>query len=724
MSDTGDTNELAEPDSGGSIPQGQQVSQMETPESPGQRRRPRLTRRRFLIATAVAGTAGAGLVIGFTLNSRQAAPGQTKPFKPNVWLQIDADDTVTITVGRCETGQGVLTGLATLAAEELDVDWSQVRVQQAPANIQYGNQRTTGSSSMSDSFTGMRLAGAQARALLVAAAARQWGVDVSTCRTAHGVVIHVPSGRRLRYGQLTGVAAAEPLSSALLLHPKEPSQFRLIGTRVQRVDTPGKLDGSALFGMDMRLTDMLVAVVARCPVPGGTVATFDATRAKAVPGVRAVVQIASGVAVVAEHTWAALQGRQALDVTWNEGAHAGLSSARIRQQLVAQAPPPRLITDATRIVRAEYETPYQGHTPMEPLNCTARLQDGVCEIWTGTQDPQSAQAAASLASGLPLDHVSVHVLPSGGGFGRRASTDVVTEAVLLAKAVGRPTKLVWTREDDVQSGVYRPAAFHRLQATLDGSGTIQTWQHGIASQSMGSSVGAGAELPYAIPSPRILGVDVAVGVPVSIWRGAEYSYTTFAVESFIDEIAVAVHVDPYRLRRQLLSSNSQLLAIVDMAATKAGWGTPLPARWGRGMALCAYNNSNTYVAEVAEVEVAVDGSVLVHRVVCAVDCGLVVNPSLAEAQCEGSIVQGMSAALKGEITFAGGRVQQHNFDDYPLLRLQEMPKVEVYFVQSLADPAGMGEPALPPIAPAVANAIYAATGKRLRRLPMLAQDLR
>ncbi len=683
----------------------------------------RLSRRQLLVATAVTGAAGTGLVIGFTLHQRATETPRLKKgtFTPNVWLRIDADNTLTITVARTEMGQGVLTSLAMLVAEELDADWSQVRALQAPPDTQYGNQRTTGSGSVAGSFQKLRFYGAQARAMLVAAAAHAWGVNALTCRTQQGAVLHPPSGRRLTYGQLAGTVATLPVSLGEL---KSPGKFRLIGTRAPRLDTPAKVDGSAVFGLDVRIPEMLFATVARSPVPGGTVAQFDVTRAQAIPGVRKVVQVPSGIAVIADHTWAAIAGRRALDVTWNEGTNARLTSNTIRQQIVAKTPRPTAVSDAVHMVEAAYETPYQAHTPMEPLNCTVRLQSGACEVWVGTQDPQGAQSAAAQASGIPIDHVSVHIPAIGGGFGRRANSDMVTEAVNVAKAAGKPVQVVWTREDDLQNSFYRPGAYHQMRATLDGSGKLQSWQHGVAAQSMGDSVGAGAEPAYAIPSVHVTGADVTLGVPVSIWRGAEFSYVTFAVESFIDEIAAAVGIDPYKFRRALLNNTPRLQAVVDLAASKAAWGTQMPAGQGRGMAAFVYANSDTYVAEVAEVEVGSDGTVRVQRVVCAVDCGLVINPAIAEAQVEGSVVQGLSAALKSEITFAAGRVQQNNFDTYPLLRLDEMPTIETYFVASSENPSGLGEPALPPLAPAVANAIFAATGKRVRRLPIRPGDLR
>jgi isoquinoline 1-oxidoreductase beta subunit len=691
-----------------------------------ERRLPRLSRRQFLVATAVTGAAGTGLVIGISLHARQTtqlaqSSLHAKPFTPNAWLRIGVDNTVTVTVARSEMGQGVLTALAMVAADELDADWSRVRAEQAPPGTQYGNQRTTGSASVSESYVKMRQAGAQARALLVAAAAHTWGVDASACRTQNGSVLHPPSGQRLTYGQLVAAVAKQPFVLSSL---KRPDQFHLIGTRVPRLDTPAKVDGSAPFGLDIRLPGMLFATVARCPVPGGTVARFDASRAQAIPGVRMVVQVPSGVAVVGEHTWAAIAGRRALAITWNEGTNAALESSAIRRQLAARAPRPAAGSGAAPVVvEAAYETPYQAHAAMEPLNCTVRLQNDYCEVWTGTQDPQGAQNAAAEASGVPAERVSVHIPFIGGGFGRRAKSDMVTEAVQVAAAVGKPVQVTWTREDDLQRGAYRPAAFHMLRATLDARGRLQSWQHGLAAQSMGSSVGEGAQPPYTIPAVQVTGAEVSLGVPVTIWRGAEYSYTSFAVESFMDEIAAAAHADPYQFRRGLLESTPRLGTVLDLAASKAGWFSPAPANRGRGIAACFYSNSNTFVAEVAEVSVGADGTVRVHRVIAAIDCGLVINPSIAEAQVEGAIAQGLSATLKSEITFASGRVQQQNFNDYPLLRLPEMPAVEVYFVPSTENPSGLGEAALPPLAPAVANAIFAATGKRVRRLPIHASDL-
>jgi isoquinoline 1-oxidoreductase subunit beta len=709
----------------------------EEQESQGHTQKHIISRRRFLIiAVITGGVAGTGLLIGFNVLGRQgkAGKGTQSSFAPNVWVRIDANTTVTIRVALSEMGQGVLTALAMLLAEELDADWATVRVEQALADTQYGDQKTDGSSSISNSFTTMRSAGAKARALLVLAAAQVWGVEQSTCRTEKGIVIHTPSGRRLPYGDLIGVASTlnpSPLTLAATLKLKQTEQFTLIGTRVPRVDTPQKIDGSAIFGLDVRLPGMRYATIARCPILGGTLERFDSAKASAVPGVLRVLQSESGVAVVAEHTWAAIQGRQALKVTWNPGPHAQLASAQLRNQLVAEV---RNLASGSaagtgKTVQAIYETPFLAHATMEPMNCTAHVQATHCEVWAPTQHPQAAQQVASTVSGLPPEVITLHVTLMGGGFGRRVETDFIAEAVQVSKAIRAPVQVVWTREDDLAHDFYRPASYHQLSANLTAQGFPHTWTHTVATLDMdrgdhlAQPATDGADLPYSIATTQITGSQVSSAVPVGIWRSSNYSNTIFAVESFLDEVAAAGGVDPYRLRLHLLSNNPRLQRVVQLAASKARWGTPLPAGWGRGMASYVYF-SETAVAEVAEVSIASDSSVRVHRVVCAVDCGLVVNPTIAEAQIEGGITYGLTAALKGEITVANGQIQQHNFQDYPLLRMHEMPTIEVYFVPATEQPTGLGELGVPAIAPAVANAIFAATGRRIRRLPIRADDLR
>jgi isoquinoline 1-oxidoreductase beta subunit len=620
-----------------------------------------------------------------------------------------------------------------LLAEELDADWSKVRVEQAPASSQFGDQKTDGSSSLSDSFDTMRSSGANARALLLLAAAKVWKVDQSTCRTEKGLVIHSPSGRRLQYGDLIGVANTLDSGSVTfgITKLKQPEQFTLIGTRIPRVDTPQKVDGSAIFGLDVRLPGMRYATIARCPILGGALKHVDSTGTSAVPGVLQVLQIESGVAVVAENTWAAIQGRKALKVTWDPGQNAQLDSAKLRKQLAAEVQNLAGGSPTTpgKTVESVYETPFLAHAPMEPMNCTAYVQSNHCEVWAPTQHPQAARQIASTVSGLPLKAVTLHVTLIGGGFGRRVETDFVMEAVQISSAIGAPVKVLWTREDDLAHDFYRPASFQRLSASLTSQGLPATWAHLVATHDtdrddhQAQPATDGADMPYDISVKHIIGSQISSAVPAGIWRSSNYSNTIFAVESFMDEIAAASALDPFHFRLQLLNNNPRLKRVVQLAASKSGWGSALPAGWGRGMACYVYY-SNTAVAEVAEVSVASDQSVRVHRVVCAVDCGLVVNPTIAETQIEGGVVYGLTAALKGEITVEHGQIQQHNFQDYPLLRMNEMPDVEVYFVPGTESPTGLGELGVPAIAPAVTNAIFAATGRRIRRLPIHAADLR
>jgi isoquinoline 1-oxidoreductase beta subunit len=651
------------------VKQGDSDEQDSTPveerESQGHPQKHTINRRQFLIGVAIAGgVAGAGLYIGFNVFGRQSKAGKGAPasnagatsFAPDVWVRLDTDGTVTIQVAKSEVGQGVLTSLAMLLAEELDADWSKVRVEQALADRQFGDQKTDGSSSVSDSFYTMRSAGANARALLVLAAAKVWGVHQSTCRTQKGVVIHPPSGRRLPYGDLIGVASTlNPSSLSLAANLKQTEQFTLIGARVPRVDTPPKIDGSAIFGLDVRQPGMRYAAIARCPFLGGALVHVDSSKASAVPGVLRVLQIESGVAVVAENTWAAIQGRRALKVTWNPGPNAQLDSARLRRQLVAEVQnlAGRSSAGTGKTVEASYETPFLAHATMEPMNCTAHVQTNRCEVWAPTQHPQAAQQVASTVSGLPLEAVTLHVTLIGGGFGRRVETDFIVEAVQISSSIGAPVKVVWTREDDIEHDFYRPASYLQLSANLTAQGLPATWTHIAATQDTdrGDHVTQpatdGADMPYQVATTHITGSQVSSAVPAGIWRSSNYSNTIFAVESFVDEVASAGGSDPYHLRLQLLSNNPRLQGVV----------------------------------------------------------------------------YGLTAALKGEITVVNGQIQQHNFQDYPLLRMNEMPNIEVYFVPSTEPPTGLGELGVPAIAPAVANAIFAATGRRIRRLPIRPADL-
>jgi len=683
------------------------------------------TRREFLQMTAAA---GATLIIGFHLPRTTPHAPRPSSFKPNAWLEILPDGTITIWTGRSEMGQGVRTAMPMIVAEELSADWKSVRVIQADADRAYGDQMTVGSRSVQTGWEPLRHAGASARAMLISAAALTWGVPVAECRAERGVVTHTASGRNLGYGQLTERAATLPVPENPPL--KSPSEFSIVGTRVPRVDTPAKVTGRAQFGIDVRVPGMVFAAVARCPVFGGKVASFDATAARAVPGVTDVQQITRGVAVVAENTWAAFQGKRALRVEWNEGDTARWSSSGIWQAFAAAAAQPgeavratgdvdSALRGANRTVDAVYEAPYLAHACMEPMNCTAQFTGGRAEIWAPTQNPQGIQREAARLLGVAPEAVTVHVTYMGGGFGRRGGPmDYGTEAVELAAKLGRPVQVVWTREDDIQNGVYRPATYNVLRAGLDPAGQPVAWSHTLVGPEGPSfMITRGAdELIYAIPNFRLTRVKEDPGIPVAPWRGVGPSQNGFIVESFVDELAHAAGADPYDYRRALVASEPRLVAVLDRAAERAGWKSPAPAGRHRGIALWRFGD--TFVAEVAEVSVQQDGSPRVHRVVCAIDCGTVINPDTVEAQCQSNIVYGLTATLYGEIDVDRGRVVQSNFNNYPMLRLAQMPEVEVVLVRNDAAPGGVGEAALPAIAPAVCNAMFAATGKRIRRLPV------
>jgi isoquinoline 1-oxidoreductase beta subunit len=707
--------------------------------------RTEVTRRAFL---ETAGAAGAGLVIGFHLPSdpRVGPVAATAgPFKPNAWLRINADESVLVIVDRSEMGQGVATALPMLVAEELEADWGKIRIEFAPAdkayvNTLFGMQATGGSTSVRAGYTILRKAGAAAREMLVTAAAQTWGVDRAQCHAEQGAVIHAASKRRLTYGKLATKAASVPVPQDVPL--KEPKDWKIVGTPVRRLDSPPKVDGTARFGIDVKVPGMLVAVVARCPVPGGKVASFDATQAKAVPGVHHVVQISSGVAVVASGYWPAKKGRDALAVTWDEGPNAHVSSASISQLFTQQAAkqgavarhdgdPDTALSGAGTKLDAAYELPFLAHATMEPMNCTAHVRPDGVDIWAPTQFQAGAQGMGAKIGGVPPEKVAVHTTYLGGGFGRRFELDFIQEALETSKATGVPVKVVWSREDDIQHEPYRPACYHQLRAGLDAGGQPVGWTHRVVAPSIMVRVfgpqaikdGVDAEtvegaigMPYAIPNVHVDYLMTDTGIPVGFWRSVNNSFNAFVVESFIDELAHAAKKDPYQYRRGLLGKAPRHLGVLNLAASKAGWETPPPAGRSRGIAV--WKAFDSYVAEVAEVSVAQDGAVRVHRVVCAVDCGPVVNPRTVEAQMQGSIVYGLTAALWGEITIDNGRVQQSNFHNYRMLRMSEMPVVEVHIVPSSDAQGGVGEPGTPPIAPAVCNAIFAATGKRIRRLPI------
>jgi isoquinoline 1-oxidoreductase beta subunit len=713
------------------------------------------SRRTFIKVTTLA---GAGFIVGCgespdvgpTPTAATSAPAATPTNAAfNPFVKVGSDNRVTVVIKHLDKGQGVTTGLSTLVAEELDADWSQIDWEFAPAdteryaNLALGLQGTGGSTSIANSWMQYRQAGAAARAMLVAAAAERFGVPAGHVTVADGVVS--AAGQRATFGELAAAAAeiVPPAEPRL----KDPSEFKLIGKHVPRLDSASKTDGTAVYTIDVTRPGMLVAVVAHPPKFGAKVASFDASAALAVAGVAEVVEIPTGVAVLADGYWSALQGRNALVVEWDLSGAEQRGTAELLEAYRALLDAPGLVARndgdaiaavagaATR-VEADFEFPYLAHASMEPMNCVVELGADACEIWTGAQFQTFDQTAAAEVAGLAPQQVKINTLFAGGSFGRRANapSDFIREAVTIAKAIdGRaPVKLQWAREDDMRGGMYRPMHLHRVAGALDADGNIAGWHQRIVGQSLvkgtplesfmvqngidASSVEGASTLPYAIPSLRVEAQHPDAGVTVLWWRSVGHTHTAFATEAFFDELAAAAGKDPVELRRELLRDHPRHLAVLDLAAEKAGWGTPLPAGRGRGVAV--HESFGSFVAEVAEVTVADDGTFSVDRVVCAVDCGIAVNPDVVRAQMEGGIGYGLSAALREQITLEKGAVVQSNFTDYLPLRITDMPVVEVHIVPSNEPPSGVGEPGLPPIAPAVANALRAVTGKPIRRLPI------
>jgi isoquinoline 1-oxidoreductase subunit beta len=688
---------------------------------------------------------GGGLVVGFTIASRHAGAAD---WQPNAWLRIAPSGEITVLIEGSDLGQGIWTGMAKLAAEELEADWRSIRLEQAPADPGvYKNMSTGGSGGIEGTWDSLRRAGAQTREMLISAAAANWNTTRTECRAELSAVIH-RDGRRAAYGELADAASKLPVPDPATIALKDPKDFRIIGKPVPRKDVPPKVNGAAKYGIDVQVSGMLYAVVARCPTFGGKPAKFDAAVAKAVPGVRAVVEIepvgkptnaAGGIAVVAENTWAAMQGRKALNLTWNRGPNASESSATLLQLAEQQlnAPATVVVVDkgappasAAKELSAVYELPFQAHAPMEPMNATVDARADRIECWTGTQWPLSIQMLLSRLSGMPREKITVHNQWSGGSFGRRGQWDYPIEAWQISKAVAAPVKLLWTREDDMQHDFYRPLSFHKMSGALDAEGRPLAWTHRIVSTAIRETFDSperladpkwvarqeleGGEILYAVPRLKVDFAPLKSAVPRAWWRSVATSFNAFAVECFIDEMAAAAGKDPLQYRLSLLS-DQRLRTVLQLAAEKAKWGERLPAAWGRGIA--AFHSFDTYVAYVATVSTT--PAIRVRNVVAAVDCGTVIDPDSVKMMLEGAANFGLGAALTAEITIANGAVQQTNFDSYRPLRMSAAPAMEVHIVESHEPPGGMGEPGVPPIAPAVANAIFAATGKRIRRLPLL-----
>jgi isoquinoline 1-oxidoreductase subunit beta len=705
-----------------------------------------LSRRKFLHVGAAA-SGGLLLSLSIPLARREAEAADADDFVPNAFVRIDSDGQIVLTMPYVEMGQGTYTSIPMLIAEELEVDLKLVRLEHAPPNAKlYGNpllagvQATGGSTAIRAAWKPMREAGAVARTMFVSAAAKRWNVDPASCRAQSGEVLHAPTGRRLKYGELAADAARLPVPENVAL--KHPEDFKLIGRPAKRLDTPAKVNGTAVFGIDVRPPGVKIATLAQSPVFGGRVKSVDDTAAKAVKGVSQIVRLDDAVAVVADHMGAAKKGLAALAIEWDDGPHAKLSTADIAAELekatlnsgpVAQniGDVDKAMASAVTKIEAIYQVPFLAHATMEPMNCTVHVRKDGCEVWVGSQVIGRAQVVAAKTAGLPLDKVVAHNHLIGGGFGRRLEVDGVTRAVQIAQQVDGPVKVVWTREEDIQHDMYRPYWFDRISAGLDEKGMPIAWNHRYAGSSViarwlppafnngldpDSTEGA-IDLVYSLPNMHVEYLRVEPpGIPTAFWRSVGPSHNVFVTESFVDELAAAAKQDAVAYRRALLDQAPRAKAVLELAAEKASWGQSLPQRVGRGVSVQFV--FGTYMAQVAEVEVSKNGAVRVRRVVCAVDCGTVVNPDTVQAQIQSAIIFGITGALYGEITLKNGRVEQTNFDTYQILRMNEVPAIEVHIIQSSEPPGGMGEPGTSAIVPAVTNAIFAATGKRVRKLPV------
>jgi len=694
------------------------------------------TRREFI---KVVGVSGSGLMLASFIpfsNILANVGDDPKIFAPSVFLKIDSNGVVTVIFHRSEMGQGIKTALPMLVAEELEVDWQKIIIEQSDADKKYGSQSTGGSTSIRRNWEPLRIAGATAREMLILAAAKKWNTSTSNCYAENGFVINRSNGNKLSYGELVEDAAKLPVPTDVKL--KDPKDYKLIGKRVPRVDTPDKIYGKAIFGIDVVVPGMLYAALSRCPSFGGSVKSFDASKARSMPGVIDVVQISNGVAVIADSTWHAFNGRDALIINWDLGPNANVKTEDIRNEMLKHLDKEGSEFESRGNVKTEidgeikleavYEVPFIAHAPMEPMNCVAKYQNGKAELWAPTQNAQNAQSEVAKALGISEGDVTVHITLMGGGFGRRLVSDFAVEAAEISKVCGKTVKLTWTRAEDMKFGYYRPPSMNLVKGSVTKDGKPAKFYHHVIAPSIrqmrfdknltaeNSEIKEGTVgLEYNIPNMKITGTLIPTHVPISWWRAVYNSQNPFAVESFIDELAFAAKKDPYLFRKEMLPADSRLTNVINVAAEKSGWGTKLPEGKGRGIAISAGYES--YCAQVAEVTVT-GNKLKLDRYIAVIDCGIVINPDTVEAQLEGAIVFALSAALKGEITIQNGGVKESNFDDYTMLAYDETPVIEAHYIKNNYKVGGVGEVGIAACAPALANAIFAATGKRIRRLPI------
>ena len=699
-----------------------------------------MDRREFI---KISSTAGSGLILGFYLpNKLQGKSLESKIFQPNAWINVQPDNYVKIMVGKSEMGQGVITSLPMIIAEEMDLDWSKVIVEKAPADrSKYGSQMTGGSNSISSSFMKLRKAGATAREMLVTAASEYWGVPENECTTNSSKVFHEKTNKKISYGELATKAGQQ-------LIPKNPTlknskNFSIIGKNMSRKDTLPKINGTAEFALDIKLDGMVYATVVHSPIFGGKVISFEKNSLDGINGILDIFEIESGIAIVGDNTWTVLKAARKIKINWSEGEAKGVNTNQITEELMKASKKrggvvrkegnvKRALKSSENILEAIYQSPFQAHATMEPMSCTISVEETKCQIWVGTQNPNGALKTVSKLTGLKKEQIEVNVTYLGGGFGRRSSNDFVKESVEIANIVKKPIKLTWSREEDMQNDYYRPASLHVMKGAFDQKKNLTVWKHRITAPSilfsqlvtipfpfkekldLISTEGA-KHIPYQIPNMQVDYQMTKTDIPLGFWRSVYSSQNAFANECFVDELAEKAGKDPINFRLELLPENSRDASVIELVADRSGWKSFSNGPIYQGFS--SHKSFGTWVAQVARVSVE-NNQIKVHEVHCAVDCGLVINPNIVKTQISSAIIYGLSATLKSKITIDDGKVVESNFDDFDVIRMDETPKIKVYLVDSDKPPKGVGEPGLPPIAPAVTNAVYAATGKRFRQLPI------